>query len=37
MQTVRTPQQSIRLAVVWLAVFAVMAGVLAATFGPKVS
>jgi hypothetical protein len=37
MQQIRTPQQSIRLAVVWLAVFAVMAGVLAATFGPQVS
>jgi hypothetical protein len=37
MQTVRTPQQSIRVAVTWLAVFAIMAGVLAATFGPEIT
>lgn len=36
MQTIRTPQQSIRLAVIWLAVFAITAGVLAASFGPRV-
>ena len=37
MNVARTPQQSIRIAVMWLAIFAVTAGLLAATLGPKVS
>jgi len=35
MQAVKTPQKSIRVAIIWLAFFAILAGVLAASFGPK--
>ncbi|MFA6042147.1 MAG: hypothetical protein WCV85_05770 [Patescibacteria group bacterium] len=33
----RTPEKSIRISVIWLAVLAVTAGFLAAHFGPKSS
>ena len=31
----RAPQRSIKLSIIWLAIFVVLAGVLAATYGPK--
>ncbi|MFA6587953.1 MAG: hypothetical protein WCT08_02690 [Patescibacteria group bacterium] len=31
----RAPQKSIKLSVIWLAIFVILAGILAATYGPK--